>query len=128
MSFLEIAVFLGFVYLVYRLLVPIQRRLEGRLNKFFRKNTKTNNTKTTTTIDITDYSKKEKPNEGNILGGIDQLENQMVIMPFAFGHPAKQHLVDPVVAAARLPIFQRAGAVIDGQNQERTAPAHPARA
>jgi hypothetical protein len=56
MSFLEFAVFIVAAYVLYLFLVPLQKRLEWRLYKFFRHH----GPKKTTIIDITETMKKEK--------------------------------------------------------------------
>jgi hypothetical protein len=55
MSFLELVVFLGLVFLIYLIFKPLERRLEWKLYKLFR--TKDNKTKI---VDITEKNKKEK--------------------------------------------------------------------
>jgi predicted PurR-regulated permease PerM len=58
MNFLEIAVFIAVAFVLYLILVPLQRRLEWRIYKIFRSNSKS---KKTTIVDVTDSIKKEKP-------------------------------------------------------------------
>lgn len=57
MSFLEIAVLVILAFILYRLFVPLQQRLEWSLLKFFKKYSKK---KKDTIIDVTDYQKKDK--------------------------------------------------------------------
>jgi len=57
MTFAEIFVLIAVGYLLYRLMNPLRRRLESRMNRFFRSKT---HRKERPIIDITDYSKKDK--------------------------------------------------------------------
>jgi hypothetical protein len=58
MNFLEIAIFIGLVFLLYFFLSPVQRRLEWKIYKIFRKTKNKNDT----IVDITDTIKKENKN------------------------------------------------------------------
>jgi hypothetical protein len=57
MTIVELFVFVLAVIAVYFLLKPLQRRIENYLYKFFRSKTRGSGP----VIDITDYSKKDKP-------------------------------------------------------------------
>ena len=57
MTLAEILLFIGAIALLYRLMRPLQRRLESLCYKFFRSKSRH---KEKPIIDITDYSKKDK--------------------------------------------------------------------
>jgi hypothetical protein len=56
MTFVELILLLGVGALLYRLMRPLQRWLEGRFYKFFRSKSRS---KDRPIIDITDYSRKK---------------------------------------------------------------------
>jgi hypothetical protein len=60
MTFAEIIVLIAVVAVLYFFMIPLQRRLESSLYRFFRS---TRNQTGKPVIDITEYSKKGKKNE-----------------------------------------------------------------
>ena len=56
MTFVEFILFIGVVVALYLLMRPLQRYLEPRFVKFFRRKPRANNSPP---INITDYKKKE---------------------------------------------------------------------